>query len=91
MAILLGGLACGVLDITAGIVVYGFFGVKPLRLLQGIASGLLGPGAFTGGIQTAITSHRDRGKALPAVLTRRLAGQDRCRDRRTNVTVTTLT
>jgi hypothetical protein len=52
-AILWGGLACGVLDITAAIVVYGFFGARPVRLLQGIAAGLLGPSAFHGGLATA--------------------------------------
>ena len=52
-AILWGGFACGVLDITAAFVVYGSFGLKPLRLLQGIAAGVLGPGALGGGIATA--------------------------------------
>ena len=46
LAVLWAGLACGVLDITAALVVYGFFGAKPVPLLQGIASGLLGPNAF---------------------------------------------
>ena len=54
LAILWAGLACGVLDITAALVVYGFFGAKPVRLLQGIASGLLGPKAFDGGLATAL-------------------------------------
>src|SRR5713226_274768 len=48
------GFACGFLDITAALVVYGFFGLKPMRLLQGIASGLLGPKAFSGGLATAL-------------------------------------
>jgi hypothetical protein len=52
-AILWGGLICGVLDITAALVVYGFFGAKPIPLLQGIASGLLGPRAYDGGLATA--------------------------------------
>ncbi|HET6181767.1 MAG TPA: hypothetical protein VFE61_32915 [Candidatus Sulfotelmatobacter sp.] len=52
-AIVWGGLLCGVLDITAAFVVYGFFGAKPIPLLQGIAAGLLGPGAFRGGLATA--------------------------------------
>jgi len=52
-AILWGGLACGVLDITAAFVVYSFFGAKPVPLLQGIASGLLGPRAYDGGLATA--------------------------------------
>ena len=48
------GLACGVLDITAALVVYGYLGAKPVPLLQGIASGLLGPKAFDGGLATAL-------------------------------------
>jgi len=54
LAILWGGLACGVLDITAAFVVYGFFGLSPIRLLQGIAAGLLGPRAVEGGLATAL-------------------------------------
>lgn len=53
LAILSGGLVSGVLDITAAIVVYGFFGAKPVPLLQGIAAGLLGAQAFAGGLATA--------------------------------------
>jgi hypothetical protein len=54
LAVLWGGLACGVLDIAAALVVYGYFGAKPLQLLQGIAGGLLGPRTYTGGIGTAL-------------------------------------
>ena len=53
-AVVWGGLACGVLDITAALIVYGYLGAKPLRLLQGIAGGLLGPPAYSGGIATAL-------------------------------------
>ena len=53
-AIGMAGLACGVLDITAALVVYGSMGLKPLRLLQGIAAGVLGPKSFQGGIGTAV-------------------------------------
>ena len=53
-AVLWAGFACGVLDITAALVVYGFFGAKPVPLLQGIASGLLGPKSFQGGLATAL-------------------------------------
>jgi len=49
LAIVWGGLVCGVLDITAALVVYGYFGLRPLRLLQGIAGGLLGPRTYGGG------------------------------------------
>ena len=44
-----GGLSAGVLDITAAFVRWG----KPVRILQGIASGILGPQAFQGGWGTA--------------------------------------
>jgi hypothetical protein len=54
LAILWGGLLCGVLDITAALLVYGYLGAKPLRLLQGIAGGLLGPRTYDGGIATAL-------------------------------------
>jgi len=53
-AIAMAGLACGVLDITAALLVYGSMGLKPLRLLQGIAAGVLGPKSFQGGIGTAL-------------------------------------
>jgi|SRR5712692_1052217 len=53
LAILWGGTACGVLDITAAFIVYGYFGLKPIRLLQGIAGGLLGPRSLEGGLATA--------------------------------------
>jgi hypothetical protein len=54
LALLWGGFVCGALDITAALVVYGSFGMKPLRLLQGIAGGLLGPRTFDGGLATAL-------------------------------------
>jgi hypothetical protein len=53
-AIAVAGLACGVLDITAALVVYGSMGLKPLRLLQGIAAGVLGLKSFQGGMATAL-------------------------------------
>lgn len=52
-SILWGGFACGVLDITAAFLVYGLFGARPVRILQGIASGLLGARSFDGGFATA--------------------------------------
>ena len=48
------GTICGVMDIGAALLVYGAMGAKPLRLLQGIAAGLLGPGAYKGGIPTGL-------------------------------------
>jgi hypothetical protein len=53
LAILWGGLVCGAMDITAALLVYGSFGLKPMPLLQGIAAGLLGPRALNGGVPTA--------------------------------------
>ena len=47
------GAVCGTMDITAALVVYGFFGLKPLPLLQGIAGGLLGQRTYSGGLATA--------------------------------------
>jgi hypothetical protein len=49
-----GGLLSGALDITAAFVIYGTMGLPPMRLLQGIASGLLGQRAFSGGKPTAL-------------------------------------
>jgi hypothetical protein len=51
--ILWGGLIAGVLDITDAFVFFGINGAKPIRILQTIASGLLGPRAFKGGWKTA--------------------------------------
>ena len=53
-AISVAGLTCGVMDISAALVVYGLMGSKPLRLLQGIAGGILGPRTYSGGISTAL-------------------------------------
>jgi hypothetical protein len=53
MAIVWAGTSCGVLDITAAIVVYGMFGLRPMPLLQGIAKGLIGSSAYQGGWATA--------------------------------------
>ena len=53
-AIFWAGLVSGTLDITAAFFVYGYFGLKPMRLLQGIAGGLLGPRSFADGLATAL-------------------------------------
>jgi phage shock protein PspC (stress-responsive transcriptional regulator) len=53
-AISIAGLTCGALDISAALVVYGLMGSKPLRLLQGIAGGILGPRTYSGGTSTAL-------------------------------------
>ena len=53
-AILIGGLIAGALDITFAFIFYSLRGSTPLRILQSIASGLLGASAFRGGLKTAI-------------------------------------
>ena len=52
-AILWGGLVAGVLDAIDGVVAYGLKGLNPIQVLQYIASGLLGPSSFSGGLATA--------------------------------------
>ena len=53
-AILIGGLIAGAFDITFAFIFYSLRGSTPLRILQSIASGLLGASAFRGGMKTAI-------------------------------------
>lgn len=54
-AILFGGLIAGTLDITDAFVTNAMLAPtpNPIGLLQGIASGLLGPASFQGGLATA--------------------------------------
>jgi len=52
-AIFWGGLIAGALDLTAAFVNSGWRGVGPMRVLRGIASGLLGAAAAKGGFATA--------------------------------------
>ena len=52
-AIVTAGLLAGILDISAAFVLAGARGVAPGRVLQGIASGVLGAAAFTGAGATA--------------------------------------
>ncbi|MCX7174119.1 MAG: hypothetical protein NT159_09380 [Proteobacteria bacterium] len=51
-AILVGGLSAGALDIVYAFVVAEFRGVTPLRVLQSVASGLLGASSYQGGLAT---------------------------------------
>lgn len=51
--ILWGGLSAGTLDAIDGVVAFGFKGMSPIQVLQYIASGLLGPDSFHGGLKTA--------------------------------------
>jgi len=52
--ILTAGLICGLLDGLSAIAIAAFSGVGPLRVFQGIASGLLGRASFQGGVGTAL-------------------------------------
>ena len=52
-AILWGGTIAGILDISDAIIVSSFYGVAPSRVLQSVASGLLGRASFSGGMSTA--------------------------------------
>ncbi len=54
-AILLGGVICGILDLTAAIVMYGLLrGRSPISIMQSVATGLLGVDAYQGGVKTAV-------------------------------------
>src|ERR1700756_1467286 len=54
LGILWGGLIAGTMDITAAVLTYKIRNnVPPIRILQSVASGLLGKDAFTGGAPTA--------------------------------------
>jgi hypothetical protein len=52
-AILVGGLIAGAIDITYALGFSASRGVAPTRILQSVASGLLGPSSFEGGTATA--------------------------------------
>jgi hypothetical protein len=52
-AIFTAGLVVGVLDISSAFVIAGIKGTGSIRMLQGIASGLLGQRSFEGGMATA--------------------------------------
>lgn len=51
--VLQGGLIAGALDLADALILYGLRGVSPVRIVQAIASGLLGRSAFEGGAATA--------------------------------------
>ncbi len=52
-AITFGGLIAGTLDLTSAFIVTALRGGSHVRMLQSIASGLLGADSFTGGAATA--------------------------------------
>jgi len=53
-ATLIGGAIGGSLDLTYAIVISAMRGTPPLRLLQSVATGLLGSAAYEGGVPTAM-------------------------------------
>jgi uncharacterized membrane protein YagU involved in acid resistance len=53
-AVIVGGSIAATLDILFALTFAAFNGVGPLRLLQTVASGLLGEAAYTGGVPGAI-------------------------------------
>lgn len=53
-SVFVGGLIAGVCDITYAVVFSGLRGVPAARILQSVASGLLGSKAFEGGAPTAV-------------------------------------
>lgn len=50
-AVFLGTLAVGVLDMTDATL---YYGISPMRCLRGVAAGLLGPSARTGGVPATL-------------------------------------
>jgi uncharacterized membrane protein YagU involved in acid resistance len=52
-ALLWGTLVVGVLDILDALIFFSLRGASPIRILQSIASGLLGRSAYQGGLRTA--------------------------------------
>lgn len=52
-ALLIGGLAVGMVDLLDALLFFGARGVPPIAILHSIASGLLGRAAFRGGAATA--------------------------------------
>jgi len=53
-AIAMACLIAGTLDISDALIFYGLRGISPVRILQSIASGIFGRGAFTQGPRSAI-------------------------------------
>jgi hypothetical protein len=53
-AIAIACLVGGTLDISDALIFYGLRGISPIRILQGIASGVLGRAAFAQGIQSVL-------------------------------------
>ncbi len=54
VAIAVGGVCAGAFDIIQVMLFYALKGVEPIRILQSVASGLLGKASFGGGVATAL-------------------------------------
>jgi len=54
VAIAVGGVCAGAFDIIQVMLFYALRGVEPIRILQSVASGLLGKASFGGGVATAV-------------------------------------
>lgn len=52
-AVILGGVVAGAFDISYAFIFYGMRGISATRILQSIASGLLGQGSYSGGPASA--------------------------------------
>src|SRR5437660_2085828 len=52
-AVILGGVVAGAFDITYAFIFYGMRGIPATRILQSIASGLLGQASYSGGLASA--------------------------------------
>jgi hypothetical protein len=50
----LAGVVAGCLDLLYAFVYFGFSGITPIRILQSIATGLLGRASYSGGAATAL-------------------------------------
>ena len=52
-AVILGGVVAGAFDITYAFIFYGMRGIPATRILQSVASGLLGQASYSGGFASA--------------------------------------
>ncbi len=50
----MGGIVAAILDLLDPIIFFGLRGVAPIKIPQSIASGVLGRGAYSGGVRTAL-------------------------------------
>lgn len=73
--VLWGGAIAGAFDLTYATVFYGLRGVKPIRVSQSIASGLLGPKAYEGGF---VISYRGSDGVLSAEPQTHVPDADAC-------------